>query len=171
MNRTLLIFTLALVTGAVSAFPQFANAALQRPSADAPPGWTTRDGGAGSEFFLPPGATTLDVYEAIFPGRKLNGSLEDMAAAFWRRTIAGERLVDSKSKRITVSDGVPAYEVLVATVNAQNQGVYRVFVFKQYGRTLAAGELRFNSVDVIKAIGQPAVASLENMSAGSTLTP
>lgn len=107
----------------------------------------------------------MDVYEAIFPAQKLTGSFEDSAGALWRSTIAGERLVDSKTKRITVSDGVPAYEVLVATVNAQNQGVYRVFVFKQYAQTLAAGELRFDDVDRIKSIGRPAVSSLENMSA------
>jgi hypothetical protein len=55
---------------------------------------------------------------------------------------------------------VPAYEVLVATIDAQNQGVYRVFSAKQYGRNVAAGELRFNDVDCIKDIGKPAIASL-----------
>lgn len=165
MNRNVSILTLALIAGGMSAFPQLAGADSQRPSANTPPGWTARDGRGGSEYFLPPGATTMDVYEAIFPTQKLDGTLEATAGTLWHSAIGGERLVDSKAKRISVGDGAPAYEVLVATVDGQNQGVYRVFVFKQYGGSVAVGELRFNDVDRIKAIGKPAVASLENMSA------
>lgn len=172
MNRNVSILTLALIAGAISAFPQSAGADSQRPAADAPPGWTVRDGRGGSQYYLPPGATSMDVYEAIFPTQKLDGTLEQTAGALWHSVIGNERLVDSKTKRISVSDGAPAYEVLVATVDGENQGIYRVFVFKQYGESVAAGELRFNDVDRIKAIGKPAVASLENMSAQyGTITP
>jgi hypothetical protein len=139
---------------------------------NAPPGWTARDGRGGSQYFLPPGATTMDVYETVFPTQILNGSLEATAGSLWHSVIGTEHLVDSKAKRISVSDGAPAYQVLVATVNGKNQGVYRVFIFKQYGESVAAGELRFNDVDRIKAIGQPALVSLENMSArDGTVTP
>lgn len=172
MKRNVSMLTLALIAGAISAFPQFAGADTQRPNADAPPGWTARDGHGGSEYFFPPGAASMDVYEAIFPTQKLSGSLEDTAGTLWHSVIGSEHLVDSKAKRISVSDGAPAYQVLVATVNANNQGVYRVFIFKQYGENVAVGELRFDDVDRIKAIGQPAIASLEHMSAEyGTITP
>lgn len=107
----------------------------------------------------------MNVYEAIFPTQKLEGTLEQTAGALWRRLIGTERLVDSKTRRISAPGGAPAYEVLVATVDAQNRGIYRVFVFKQYERSVAVGELRFDDLDRMKAIGEPAVASLENMSA------
>lgn len=172
MNRNVSMLTLALIAGAVSAFPHRAAADETRPSVNAPPGWTARDGRGGSEYFLPPGATTMDVYEAIFPTQDLSGTLQDTASSLWHSVIANEKFVDAKSKAIQVDDGAPAFEVLVATVNAQNQGVYRVFVFKQYGQKVAVGELRFNDVDRIKSIGKAAVASLENMSAQyGTITP
>src|SRR6185437_1613070 len=115
--------------------------------------------------FLPPGATSTDVCETIFPTQRLSGSFEDTAASIWRKAIGGERLVDVKSKYIVVSDGAPAYRVLVATLSAQNQAIYHVFVFKQYGKDVAAGELRFSHIEQIEAIGEPAITSLENMSA------
>jgi hypothetical protein len=114
---------------------------------------------------MPPGADTMSVYETIFPTQTVNGTLEKTASAIWHRAIGLERLVDSKAKRIAVSDGTAACEVLVATLDAQNRGVYRIFIFKQYGQIVVAGELRFDDIDRFKAIGEPAVASLENMSA------
>lgn len=164
MNRTVSMLTLAVIGSAVAAFPYPAAADSQRPNALVPPGWSARDGRGGFEYFLPPGATTADVCETIFPTQKLDRSLEDTAAAVWRPAIAGERLVDAKSQRITVTDGAPAYRVVIATVNSQNQGVYRVFVFKQYGQTVAAGEFRFSDIAQIEAIGAPAISSLESMS-------
>ncbi|HET9095917.1 MAG TPA: hypothetical protein VFN37_04605 [Candidatus Baltobacteraceae bacterium] len=172
MNRNVSFLTVALIAGVISAFPQWARADSQRPSAQVPPGWTAREGRGGSQYYVPPGATGMDVYEAIFPTQKLNGTLEQTSGALWHTVIGGERLVDSKTRRITATDGAPAYEVLVATVDRQNQGVYRIFVFKQYGQSVAVGELRFNDVDRIKMIGKPAVASLENMSAqAGAITP
>jgi hypothetical protein len=170
LKRYVSILTLALVAGAISPFPALAGAtASQRPFASAPAGWSMREGTSGLQYFLPPGATGNDVYEAIFPTRPLNGTLEDTASALWHAAIGGEKLVDSKGTRVSVSDGAPTYEVLVATIDSQNQGVYRVFIVKQYGKDVAAGELRFNDVDRIKAIGKPAVASLLRMSAPSPL--
>lgn len=146
------------------AFPAFTRAAQpHRPSAVTPPGWTARDGDAGLRYFLPPGATNADVYEAVFPTQSFSGTLEETASAIWHAVVGRERVVDARGKRIAVNDGVPAYEVVVASIDGQSRGVYRVFVFKQYGAEVAAGELRFNDVDRIKAIGKPAVASLENM--------
>ncbi len=166
------MLTLALIAGVASAFPSVAGAVSQRPAADVPSGWTQREGPDGLEVFLPPGATNMDVYEAIFPTQTLNGTLEETASAIWHAMVRGERIVDAKSKSIRVSDGAPAYETIVATIDSKNQGIYRVFVIKQYGRNVAAGELRFNDVDRIEAIGKSAVASLENMSADyGTVTP
>jgi hypothetical protein len=169
-KRNVSILTLALIGGAISAFPALANS--QRPSASAPPGWSEREGNSGSQYFLPPGASDMSVYEAIFPTQHLNGTLEQTASEIWRAVIGREHLVDSKAKPVRGADGSPAYEVLVATVDAQNQGVYRIFVVKQYGQNVAAGELRFNDVDSIKTIGKPAIASLLNMSADDgTIAP
>jgi hypothetical protein len=166
MARIVGIATLALTAGAACIFSALASAATpQRPTAVAPPGWSSRASETGGTlYFVPPGAANMDVYEAIFPTQLLNGSLEETATGIWRTAIGAERVVDSQGKRIRVSDGAPAYEVLVATLNTRNEGVYRVFVVKQFGQNVAAGELRFNDVDRIKAIGKPAVASLENMS-------
>lgn len=170
MNRNVSMLTLALIAGGISAFPQFAGADTQRPSADAPPGWTARNGRGGSEYFLPPGATTMDVYEAIFPTQTLDGTLEKTAGTLWHSMIGNERFVDSKTTRVRADDGAPAYQVVVATVDGQNRGIYRVFVFKQYGSSIAAGELHFNDVDTIKAIGRPALNSLYAMTSG-TIAP
>lgn len=164
-KRNVSILTLALGAGVISAFPLLASASSHNPTAAAPPGWTQHIGkSSGSEYFLPPGATNMNVYEAVFPTQTLSGTLEDTANAIWRAVVGSERVVDTKGKRITVSDGAPAYEVLVASIDSQNKGVYRVFVVKQYGEHVAAGELRFDDVDRIEAIGKPAFASLENMS-------
>lgn len=109
----------------------------------------------------------MDIFEAIFPTQSLDGTLEQTASEIWHAAIGNERVVDSKLTRIRVSDGVPACEIVVATLDAQNQGVYRVFVVKQYGENVASGEVRFNDIDRFQAIGQPAVASLENMTFAS----
>ena len=164
IKRNVSILTLAVIAGAVSTFPALANS--QRPSASAPPGWSEREGNSGSQYFLPPGASDMSVYEAIFPTQQLSGTLEQTASAIWHVVIGRERLVDFKGKQIHGNDGAPAYEVLVATIDAQNQGVYRVFITKQYGQSVAAGELRFNDLDRIKDIGKTAISSLLDMNAG-----
>lgn len=166
MYRYISMLALAMMAGAVVASAQFATAAgSQRPNVDTPAGWSAHDGNGGSEYFSPPGENATALRETIFPTQRLSGSLEETAEPLWRDAIANERVVDVKFSRITVTDGVPAYRVIVATVNAQNQGVYRVFVFKQYGQNVAAGELRFSDIGKIQAIGKPALDSLENMSA------
>lgn len=164
-KRPVIMLALALGAGVVATFPLLAGASSQNPAAAVPPGWTQQTGkSSGSEYFLPPGATNMSIYEAIFPTQVLDGTLEDTAKVIWRAVVGSERVVDTKGNRITVSDGAPAYEVLVASIDAQNRGVYRIFVVKQYGQHIAAGELRFDDVDRIQAIGKPAIASLENMS-------
>lgn len=165
MSKHILAMTaLALTAGAISAFSSSAGAAPERPTASVPSGWTTRDGPGGLEVFLPPGASSMETYEAIFPTQSMSGTLKDTATRISRAIVGDEHLVDAKGRFIRVNDGAPAYELLVASVDAHNRGVYRIFVVKQYGRSVAAGELRFDDVDSIKAIGKPAVASLENMS-------
>ena len=164
-KRNVSVLTLAVIAGAISAFPSLAGAASSRPSADTPAGWSPREGPAGLEFFVPPGAANMDVYEAIFPTQSMNGTLEQTASTIWHAIVGNEHVVDAKTKRVRVMDGAPTYEVIVASLDAQNRGIYRVFIVKQYGENVAAGELRFNDVDRIKAIGKPAVVSLENMSA------
>jgi hypothetical protein len=167
------MLTLAFMAGAISILPSIAGATgAQPPSADAPPGWSSHEAPGGLHYFMPPGATNMDVYEAIFPAQSLNGTLEQTAAGIWHAIVGEERVVDSKAKRIRVSDGAPTDEVIVASVDARNEGVYRVFVVKQYGQSVAAGELRFDSVDRIKSIGKPAFDSLENMTASyQSITP
>ncbi|HLI95481.1 MAG TPA: hypothetical protein VKT72_05250 [Candidatus Baltobacteraceae bacterium] len=152
------------MAGAVSIFPCATRAAdAQQPTADTPPGWSAHDGPEGLRYFVPPGATNMDVYEAVFPRQQLSGTLEETTSGIWHGIVGSERIVDSKTTRINVNDGAPAYEVAVASVDSQNRAVYRVFIVKLYGRTVAAGELRFNDVDHMKSIGEPAYASLENM--------
>jgi len=177
-KRNVHIVALAVIAGTISAFPSLAGAASPRPIADTPAGWSSREGPGGLEFFVPPGAANMDVYEAIFPTQSMNGTLEQTASTIWHAIVGDEHVVDAKTKRVRVTDGAPAYEVIVATLDAQNRGVYRVFIVKQYGENVAAGELRFNDVDRIQAIGKPAVVSLENMSAheiapyqAGTITP
>ncbi len=136
----------------------------QRPIADAPAGWSAHDGAGGLHYFTPPGGSDSDVYEAVFPTQKMNGTLEQTAAGIWRAIVGNERIVDTKSKAISVRDGAPAYEVIVASLDARNLSVYRVFIVKQYGRSVAAGELRFTDVQRIADIGEAAFASLEGMS-------
>jgi hypothetical protein len=161
-KRNVSILALALIAGASSAFPLFAAAAPAAPSAQPPPGWTAHERD-GLQYFLPPGATNLDVYEAVFPAQPLSGTFEQTASAIWHAIVGSEHVVDSKTKPVRVTDGAPAYEILVASIDAHNNGVYRIFVVKQYGQNVAAGELRFNDVDRIRSIGRPAVVSLENM--------
>lgn len=168
-KRNVSILTLALIAGGISAFPALAGSS--RPSAVAPPGWSAREGDSGSQYFLPPGATDMNVYEAVFPTQLMNGTLENTASAIWHTVVGTEHIVDAKGKSLRGSDGAPAYEVLVATLDAQNSGVYRVFIVKQYGRNVAAGELRFNDVDRIQSIGKPAINSLLGMSAQQEITP
>lgn len=160
-KRNATILTLAVIAGAVSAFPAFANS--QRPSATPPRGWSERVGTSGSQYFLPPGASDMSVYEAIFPMQPLSGTLVQTAGTIWHAIVGSERIVDSKASLIRSKDGAPACEVLVAIVDAHNQGVYRIFVAKQYGQNVAAGELRFDNVERIREIGEPAVASLLEM--------
>lgn len=153
------------MAGAVSIFPSIACATdVQRPNAAAPSGWSAHDGPGGLQYFIPPGATNMDAYEAVFPTQRMNGSIEDTASGIWHAIVGDERVVDSKAKAIRVADGAPAYEVLVATVDRRNQAIYRVFIVKQFGQRVAAGELRFTDVDGFKNIGGSAFASLENMS-------
>jgi hypothetical protein len=156
------------MAGAVSIVPSLANAAdAQRPSVDAPSGWSTHNGPDGLQYFVPPGATNMDVYEAVFPTQPVNGTLEESAGAIWHAIVGDERVVDSKAQRIRVRDGAPTYEVLVATVDSQNHGVYRVFIVKQYGENVAAGELRFTDPEKFAKIGGSAFASLEGMTAAA----
>lgn len=164
MLRSVSILTLALIAGAVFASPARASQAGAQPYVAAPPGWTQQRS-AQTQYFLPPGASNGSVYEAVFPMLTLDGSLEQTASEIWHKMIGGEQLVDSKSKTLTADDGSRAYETLVATLDQAHHGVYRVFVVKQYGDAVAAGELRFDDVDRIKAIGKPALDSLLAMSA------
>jgi hypothetical protein len=171
VSRKVTLLTLALLAGAVSIVPSIAVAAdTQRPSADTPSGWSAHAGPGGLQYFVPPGATNMDTYEAVFPTQSLTGTLQQTAAAISGAIVGDERVIDTKAKEIRVGDGAPTCEVIVASVDAKNQGIYRVFVVKQYGANVAAGELRFTDVDRIKSIGEGAFASLENMTAAD-ITP
>lgn len=164
MKRIAILLTLSFIACCAVSAP--VRAAAQLPLAAPPAGWSAHRSG-GLQYFLPPGDSSSDVYEAIFPTQSIHGSLQQTAGEIWQAIVGPERIVDTKTTEIRVSDGVPACEVLVASIDARNQSVYRVFVVKQYGDRVAAGELHFGSVERIKAIGQPALASLENMSAAA----
>lgn len=163
MSGPVRILTLALIAGLAVSSPAHASQNAREPHAPTPAGWTERST-AQTQYYVPNGdATAGDTYEAVFPVLGLDGSLQQTADEIWHEMIGRERLVDSKSTAITAQDGAPAYEILVATLDAKNRGVYRVFVVKQYGNAVAAGELRFTDIDRMKAIGKPALDSLLEM--------
>ena len=131
------------------------------PVVTAPPGWTAEPASAVQVFVPPQG--TGQTYEAVLPPQPLSGSLEHTASVIWRGIVGDERVVDSKGEYIRAADGAPTYEVLVATIDASNRGLYRIFIVKQYGAQVAAGELRSDDVARVQAVGEAALASLEGM--------
>jgi hypothetical protein len=127
------------------------------------PGWTQLDDGANTRFFFP----RIDdsaTFVAIFPTQSLDGTLAQTLSASWHRAIGRERLVDAQQKSVPVSDGAPALLEIVATVDANNRGIYRVFVVKQYGERVVSGELRSNDPQKMKSVGDDALRILESMS-------
>jgi hypothetical protein len=133
------------------------------PVVTAPPGWTAQRASAAVQVFIPPKGTGAQTYEAILPPQPLRGSLEQTATVIWHALVGNERIVDAKGEYIRVPDGAAAYEVLVATIDASNKGIYRIFIVKQFGSQVAAGELYSDSVARVQAVGEPALASLEAM--------
>jgi hypothetical protein len=133
------------------------------PVVTAPPGWTAGQAPAAIRVFLPPDTARAQTYEAVLPPQPLSGSLEQTASVIWHALVGNERIVDAKGQYIRVPDGATAYEVLVATIDANDKGIYRIFILKQYGDRVAAGELRSDDVERVKAVGKAALASLEAM--------
>ena len=127
------------------------------------PGWIQLDDGANTRFFFPRIEDSA-TFVAIFPTQTLDGTLEHTLSASWHRAIGNEHLVDAQEKSVPGTDGAPALIEIVATMDANNRGVYRVFVVKQYGERVVSGELRSNDPEKMKSVGDEALRILESMS-------
>lgn len=126
------------------------------------PGWTQIDDGRDTRFFFPriEDSTT---FVAVFPEQNLDGTLERTLSASWHRAVGNERIVDAQQKTVPTSDGAPALIEVVATLDQNNSGIYRVFVVKQYGNHVVSGELRSNDPAKMKSIGDDALRMLDSM--------
>lgn len=129
---------------------------------EAPSGWTQLQSDSDTRFFFPR-AGDRSTFVAIFPTQDIDGTLERTLSATWHKAIGNERVVDAQEKSAVTSDGAPALMEIVATVDAANTGIYRVFIVKQYGTRVASGELRSDDPAKMQNVGDEALRMLENM--------
>jgi hypothetical protein len=145
------IFTLALVSP------------LPTTQAHSPDGWTALQSDGNTQFFFPHDSDR-STFVAIFPTQESHDTLPHALSALWHKTIGKERVVDAEQKHIASADGAPALLEIVATVDAANNPIYRVFVVKQYGSQIASGEFRSDDPEKMQNVGDAALQMLQGMS-------
>jgi hypothetical protein len=128
-----------------------------------PSGWSTLQSDGNTRFFFPDG-NDRSTFVAIFPTQENHDTLAHALSALWHKTIGNEQLVDAEQKQIVSADGAPALLEIVATIDAANRAVYRVFVVKQYGSEIASGEFRSDDPQKMKVSGDEALEMLQSMS-------
>ena len=131
--------------------------------AQSPSGWTSLQDDANTQFFFPH-PNDSSTFVAIFPTEQSSNTLAQALSSLWHRTIGKERLVDAEQRHIVSADGAPALLEIVATVDAANRSIYRIFVAKQYGTTIASGEFRSDDPEKMKNVGNAALQMLQSMS-------
>ncbi len=136
---------------------------LPMTQAQSPSGWTALQDDANTQFFFPR-QNDSSTFVAIFPTEQSRDTLAHALSSLWHRTIGKERLVDAEQRDIVSADGAPALLEIVATVDAANRAIYRIFVVKQYGSEIASGEFRSDDPAKMKNVGDAALQMLQTMS-------
>lgn len=129
-----------------------------------PAGWSTLQDDRNDRFFFPH-TGDRSTFVAFFPAQPIEGTLQQSLSSLWHTAIGSERIVDAQQRQSASPDGAPELLEIVATVDAEGQGVYRVFIIKQYGTRIVSGEFRSDDPAKMNTVGDAALRMLQGMTA------